>query len=180
MERAQVEETWEEKRAKEEEKAKRYALRHYADAALAYNRLKNNFVSIGRHNDAGWSFIKEKRMERKSCKRLTARWFINLFMDVSCGYGEHPWKVLILATFLPIIFGFIYWGFGGIELAKEGSIINWYDSFIFSLRSFVTLAFADISPGSILIKILSSLEAAFGVSLFALLMYSLGRRITGY
>jgi uncharacterized protein YjbI with pentapeptide repeats len=180
IERGQIEEIWEEKRAKEEEKAKRDSRRHYADAASAYNRLKNNFVSIGKHDNAGWAFIKEKRMERKTRRRFSPAWWFNLFMDVSCGYGEQPWKVLILAVIIPISFGFVYWGLEGIQSTVEPVLINWYDYFVFSLRSFVTLAFADMNPASILTKILSTLEAAFGVSLFALLMYSLGRRISGY
>ena len=180
IEREQVEETWEEIRAKEEEKAKRDPRRHYADAAIAYNRLKNNFVSIGRHNDAGWAFIKEKRMERKTYRRFSPRRALNLFMDVSCGYGEHPWKVLILALAVVVVFGLFYWFFGGIKPEIESDPISWSDNFIFSLRCFVTLAFPDLNPATFPVKILSSIEAALGVSLFALLMFSLGKRLTGY
>ena len=180
MEKGQIEEIWEERRAREQEKAKKDSRRHYADAANAYNRLKNNFVSIGQHDNAGWAFIKEKRMERKTRRKFSPMWCFNWFMDISCGYGEQPWKVFILAVIVPILFGFVYWGFEGIQSTVEPGSINWYDYFVFSLRSFVTLAFADMNPASILTKILSTLEAAFGVSLFALLMYSLGRRISGY
>jgi uncharacterized protein YjbI with pentapeptide repeats len=174
MEREQVNEIWEERRAKEVEKERKDARRHYADAATAYNRLKNNFASIGKHNDAGWAFIKEKRMGRKTHRILSREWTINQFMDITCGYGEQPWKVFIIALAAVVGFGFIYWGLGGI-----GSTC-WSDNFVFSLRSFVTMAFSDLSPTTLTVKILSAVEAAFGVSLFALLMYSLGRRMTGY
>lgn len=71
-------------------------------------------------------------------------------------------------------FSFIYWGLGGIEST------SWSDNFVFSLRSFVTMTFSDLTPATFTAKILSGIEAAFGVSLFALLMYSLGKRMTGY
>ena len=174
MERGQVEETWEERRAKEVKKEKKDPRRHYADAAIAYNRLKNNFASIGRHNDAGWAFVREKRMERNTHRVLSARWIINYFMDATCGYGEHPWKVFILALTIVTGFSFVYWGLGGINSTC------WTDNFIFSLRSFVTMAFSDLTPTTLTAKILSSIEAGFGVSLFALLMYCLGRRMSGY
>ena len=95
-------------------------------------------------------------------------------MDISCSYGEQPFKVLLIALAIVVGFSFIYWELGGIEST------SWSDNFIFSLRSFVTMAFSDISPVTLTAKILSAIEAALGISLLALLMYSLGKRITGY
>lgn len=155
-------------------KGKRSPRKHYEDAAIAYNRLKNNFVSIGRHNDAGWAFIKEKKMERKTQRRFSLGWIFNWLMDISCSYGEQPLKVLFIALAIVVGFSFIYWELGGIEST------SWSDNFIFSLGSFVTMAFSDISPVTLTAKILSAIEAALGISLLALLMYSLGKRITGY
>ena len=155
-------------------KDKRSPHRHYEDAAIAYNRLKNNFVSIGRHNDAGWAFIKEKKMQRKTLRWFNPGWIFNWLMDISCSYGEQPLKVPFISLAIVIGFGFVYWEFGGIEST------NWSDNFIFSLRNFVTMAFSDISPVTFTAKILSAIEAALGISLLALLMYSLGKRITGY
>lgn len=151
---------------------KRKPYKHYKDAAIAYNRLKINFVSIGRHNDAGWAFIKEKKMERKTYRRLSPGWIVNWLMDISCGYGEQPGKVLLIVLIVVIGFSFIYWRLGGIESTC------WSDNFVFSLGSFVT--FSDISPVTFTAKILSAIEAALGISLLALLMYSLGKRTTGY
>lgn len=179
MERKQVEESWEEIRAKEEKRAKRDSRRHYSDAAIAYNRLKNNFVSIGKHNDAGWAFIKEMRMERNTYEKFSLRWWLNLFLDVSCGYGEHPWKVFIISLVIIILFGFVYLLCGGI---KSDNPISWSDNFIFSLRCFVALSFSDLNPNPEvpLVKIASGIESAIGISLFGLIMYSLGRRLTGH
>jgi uncharacterized protein YjbI with pentapeptide repeats len=131
-------------------KDKRSPRRHYKDATIAYNRLKNNFISIGRHSDAGWAFIKEKKMERKTLRRISTGWIFNWLMDISCSYGEQPLKVLFIALVIVVGFSFAYWEFGGIESTC------WSDNFIFSLRSFVTMAFSDISPVTLTAKILSS------------------------
>lgn len=158
-------------------KPKRDSRVYYNAASVAYNRLKNNFVSIGRHNDAGWAFIKEKRMERKTF-RVGAKRFFSWFMDISCGYGEQPWKVIILSLFVVILFGFLYLILDGLK-TDINIAIRWHDYFVFSLRNFVTLGLPDIKPFTFVIKTLSSIEAAFGIGLFALLMYSFGRRLTG-
>jgi len=150
---------------------------YYNAASIAYNRLKNNFVSIGRHSDAGWAFIKEKRMERKTFG-IGLKRFVSWLMDLSCGYGEQPWKVIIISMLIVIGFGFGYWILDGIE-TDINIAIRWYDYFVFSLRNFVTLGLTDLKPVTLIIKILSSFEAASGIGLFALLMYSFGRRLTG-
>lgn len=179
MEREQVEHVWEEMQAREEKRSSKHSRRHYADASIAYNRLKNNFVSIGRHDDAGWAFIKEKQMERNTHKRFGTKWFLNLFMDISCGYGEQPGKVFFLIFGIVMLFGFIYLFLGGIKTA-DNMDVDWYDNFIFSLGAFVTLGFPDLIPETYFIRIISCVEYAVGVSFFALLMYSLGQRITGH
>jgi len=99
-------------------------------------------------------------------------------MDISCGYGEQPWKVIILSLFVVILFGFLYLILDGLK-TDINIAIRWHDYFVFSLRNFVTLGLPDIKPFTFVIKTLSSIEAAFGIGLFALLMYSFGRRLTG-
>lgn len=150
---------------------------YYNAASIAYNRLKNNFVSIGRHNDAGWAFIKEKRMERKTLGM--GRRFFSYLMDISCGYGEQPWKVIFLSLAAVTLFGFLYWILDGLATDVKDMAIRWYDYFVFSLRNFVALGLSDLKPFTFVIKVLSSIEAAFGIGLFSLLMYSFGRRLTG-
>jgi len=39
---------------------------NFSDAKDIYVILKNNFNTIGRYDYAGWAFLKEKEMERKS------------------------------------------------------------------------------------------------------------------
>ena len=158
-------------------KTKKDSKVYYNAASIAYNRLKNNFVSIGRHNDAGWAFIKEKRMERKTFG-IGLKRFISWLMDFSCGYGEQPWKVIIISMLIVMGFGVGYWILDGLE-TDINIAIRWYDYFVFSLRNFVTLGLSDLKPVTLIIKVISSFEAASGIGLFALLMYSFGRRLTG-
>lgn len=173
LSRSQVNEIWEESRAKNIRKQKKDARRHFADAAIAYNMLKNNFRSIGRVDDASWAFIKERRMERNTYKRFSWRWLNSWFLDITCSYGEHPWKVLFLTIAAVALFSLVYW--------LSGLINSMFlsDNIVFSLGSFVTLTFTGLEASNVLARVLMCMEAALGVSLFALLMYSLGRRMGG-
>jgi hypothetical protein len=100
-------------------------------------------------------------------------------MDISCGYGEQPGKVFVMIFGIVMLFGFIYLFLGGIKTA-DNMDVDWYDNFVYSLGASVTMGFPDLNPGTYFARIISSIEYAVGVSLFALLMYSLGQRITGH
>lgn len=173
LSRSQVNEIWEESRAKRMRKQKKDACRHFADAAVAYNMLKNNFRSIGKVDDASWAFIKERRMERSTYKRFSWKWLSSWFLDITCSYGEQPWKVLLLTIGTVALFSLVYW------LSGLVNSLFFSDNIVFSLGSFVTLTFTGLEASNVIARLLMCIEAALGVSLFALLMYSLGRRMGG-
>ncbi|HYP20789.1 MAG TPA: pentapeptide repeat-containing protein, partial [Chloroflexia bacterium] len=49
--------------------------RDYYGAKEAYLSLKNNFLSLGRYDDASWAYFKERQMERRSHNPVRARRF---------------------------------------------------------------------------------------------------------
>ncbi len=49
--------------------------RDYYGAKEAYLSLKNNFLSLGRYDDASWAHFKERQMERRSHNPIRARRF---------------------------------------------------------------------------------------------------------
>jgi uncharacterized protein YjbI with pentapeptide repeats len=173
LSRSQVNEIWEESRARDIRKQKKDARRHFADAAIAYNMLKNNFRSIGRIDDASWAFVKERRMERNTYKRFSWRWLSSWFLDITCTYGEYPWKVFFLTVATVIFFSLVYWW---LNLVNS---LFLPDNIVFSLGSFVTVTFTGLEASNIPARVLMCVEAGLGISLFALLMYSLGRRMGG-
>lgn len=170
----QVNEIWEEIKAKDLAGQKKEASRYYADAAQAYNRLKNNFRDIGKPDDASWAFIKEKRLERNTYKIFSCKRAGNWIMDHSCCYGERPWQIFFVTLVIVILFGWAYW----LMKAITSSMLE--DNLVFSLGTFVNLTFSSMEAKGICAQFLASFEAGVGIALFALLMYSLGRRMTGY
>jgi len=174
LSRYQVREIKEEVTAKEMRKMKVDARRHYADAAVAYNLLKNNFRDMGKPDDASWAFIKEKRMKRNTYRGFGWKWLSSWFLDITCQYGERPWRVFFLTLGTVLVFGILHLAFGSIA----SKLVE--DNMLFSLGSFVTITFPGLEATNLFARFLTCVEAAIGISLFALLMYSLGRRMSGY
>jgi len=149
---------------------------HYSDAAAAYNGLKNNFVTIGRHDDAAQAFIKQKRIERLARGLFSPIRIQNLLFDILCGYGERPARVFAWAFGTVALFGVIY----SLPWFDKGDLNSTVDYWVFSLTSFVTLTFQGLNDVPVGLRILSSLEAGIGVSFLSLFVYSLSRRLRAY
>lgn len=119
-------------------------------------------------------FLKLGEFRQKNVPIKRWKWFQNLLAYHSCGYGEMPSKPLILMVFTLILFTFLYMCTNSL-----GSCSNWYDYAIYSLRCFVTMSFNDLQPTNFWGKILSSIEGLSGIGLVSLLMFTLGRRLSG-
>jgi hypothetical protein len=96
------------------------------------------------------------------------------------GYGERPLRAATCVPFLVTAYALFYWRLG--DLTVNGKTAAGLGAcFRQSLASLVTLsttgaqAARPFSPGA---QIWMSLEALTGVSLIALVMFSLGKRIT--
>ena len=161
-------------------------------AREAYLALKTNFESLGRYDDAAWAYVKERRMEKAALFkhlnwRTSASWLFNWLADALAGYGEHWWKPPLWAAVLSIVaFPLLYWATGALPgharaftSATPSNIdwAGWGDSIIFSMTSFATLAFNRLQPEGALANILAASEAATGVLLFALFVFTLGNRM---
>jgi len=135
----------------------------YYEAKEAYLLLKNNFNQIGRYDDASWAYIKERQMEKKT------HWPLSYALEC---YGESE---------LPKEFG--TWSrlvdrlFGGVVTA-DGSPVTWGEYLRLSLASFATIELAGVQAQGIAAQYLRTLEALTGISLLALLMFTLGNRIS--
>ena len=124
----------------------------FSRAREIYLLLKNNFHSIGRYDDEGWAFKKEKYMERLSysfypyrkalekkvkkerfpiikwiCTKDFNKWIQSLFSNLIYGYGEEPRNVVITGLVIIFLFALIfsYTGIGSPEFIElKGSIIQ--------------------------------------------------------
>ena len=159
---------------------------NYRDASEAYLLLKNNFSSTGRYEDASWAYVKEQQMEKmayyrewRSCgwKIWSAwgslwRWLRNWLYEAITGYGENPWRPLIIGALSILAFAFGYFASGGVA--------GFIDALIYSLATFATfnLARPEVQPQGTGMEMASSFEALLGIGTLALFVYTVGNRLS--
>lgn len=179
----------------------------YYEAKEAYLLLKNNFNQIGRYDDASWAYIKERQMEKMTYHRKLARtyyakieglpeeaspkswawwrfyvkytlkWAWDWIIEWLCRYGESPGRVLAVALgVLIIIFPLIY-SLTGLA-PRSGQNLPTRDYFLYSLYSFASMEHPNLQATSRIAQLFTGLESLSGIALLALLMYTLGRRIS--
>jgi len=181
--------------------------REYYKAKEAYLLLKNNFNQIGRYDDASWAYIRERQMEKMTYHRKLARtyyakteslpegispkswtwwrfyvkytlkWLWDWIIEWLCGYGERPLNVVAVALgVLIIIFPFLY-SLTGLA-PRSGQNLLPRDLFLYSLYSFASMEHPTLQATSWIAQLFTGLESLSGIGLLALLMYTLGRRIS--
>jgi len=98
--------------------------------------------------------------------------------ELLCLYGESPSRVVACAVALAfLIFPLLYALFGGV-VSTDGSPVTWSEYLRLSLASFATMELAGVQTQGIAVQFLGTLEALTGISLLALLMFTLGKRIS--
>jgi len=167
----------------------------YDTAAETYLNLKNNFVSIGRYEDAVWAHTKERQMKKlgyfqKRRWKRPSTW-INLFLwarnwlyELSTGYGERPWRPVACSMIVVLLFAGAYAAGGLIDPAFDGNPKtpprppNLLDALTYSIGAFFTVGFNTMEPLGGLARLLTSIESALGIGLLALLIWTLGNSMT--
>jgi uncharacterized protein YjbI with pentapeptide repeats len=151
-------------------------------ASEAYLLLKNNFNQIGRYEDASWAYVKEQQMEKMAHYwewrsrgwqvwrgwRSLWRWFGNRAFEFLTGHGEEPLKAARAGVF--IILGF--------AVGFTQAIGNFWDALVYSIATFATFNLARLEPQGRGTEIASSIEAILGISVLALVVFTLGNRMS--
>lgn len=181
----------------------RYAIYHlerrWLEAAEIYMNLKNAFLSHGRYREASWAYLKERRLRHKTFApwrarvyygeevqnqsvlslgkfwfyiKYTMKWVLDWIADITCGYGETPFRTLAWALVILLLFPILYRFSGGIT-----GVQSWLDYFNYSLGAFTTIGFESFQAETPVAQTLTSLEALLGISILALLMFTLGNRV---
>ncbi len=145
----------------------------------SYRALKNYFLQNGMYNDASWAAFKEKTMERLMLKKNGNWHYIpSLFMDITCGYGEKPHRIVISALFTIFGFALLFWSLRGIESSIDPTaVLRWSDYLYHSTVTFTTVGYGDIIPkASSLFRLMAATEAFLGVFLTGLFIFTLARK----
>jgi uncharacterized protein YjbI with pentapeptide repeats len=178
--------------------------RQLEEARQVYAALKANFLETGNFEDASWAHIKERQMAKKTHHpkrarhyyadelsdnralvsrgwwrfylRHTLKWLLDWAAELTCGYGEKPLRTVYWAGVVLVIFPFLFrWSNG---VVSDAGPMSWLDYFNYSFGAFTTFGFDRFQAITPLAQTLTSIEALLGISVLALLMFTLGNRIS--
>ena len=105
------------------------------------------------------------------------RWARNWAYELLTGYGEWPHMPLIWAAVVIAAFTGIYAGAGNIASGDGGGTHNFLTALTHSIGAFATIGFNTLEPQGWGARLLTAIEAMFGIGLFALFVFTLGNRM---
>jgi len=169
-----------------------------SDLEKTYLKAKNGAIQSGDSTSASEFLIKEMKYKRKrnwkSLQSKEANYkdklfncgniLINMFLDITCGFGEKLYRIVGWSIFTIIFGAILYPMIGGIagntssasSIGDVTLIGTFTESLYFSLVTFSTVGYGDVYPDGTWVKLAAGLEALIGGFLIALFVYSLGKQ----
>lgn len=149
-------------------------------ASEAYRLLKQYFIAKGRYDDASWASFKEKQLERKYLlQNKSLAYLSSLLMALLCGYGEKPYRVIMSSAVIIFLYSFIYAALNILKVPVDYSSIrlSLWDYIYFSVVTFTTLGFGDLTPRmEPFFQMLVGSEAFIGGFMIGLFVFTLARK----
>lgn len=173
MTNAVIEETYREAMNSAEAVGDTPAMREFEFKRYYYNRKKN--VEIVLNEYALNTFGRLKK---------TASIGLNLFMQVTCGYGNRLPRIAAWTFLLPMVYGVLYVLGGPFEtqagvLGDGDTAQVLFDGMYYSYISFSTIGYGDIGPVGWAAKLLAMSQGMLNGLLFTLLTFTLFKRAMG-
>ena len=167
----------------------------YEDASWAYVKEQQmekmahywRWRAWGQMESVGESlYVREWRSWRWKVWRAWGplwRWLRNWAYELATGYGERVYMPVLWAIVVVAVFAIIYAAAGNIASGDVGSLQgepthNPLTALVHSISAFATIGFNTLEPQGWGARLLTALEAMFGVGLFALFIFTLGNRMS--
>ncbi len=162
-----------------------------------YREARRGASATGDGESASKFLLREARFRRRrfaaharepdfrARHRLEAasRWVSNGFLDLIAGYGEQPYRPLLLGLVVILASALAYpateglvTGTGSVSYATDG-FAALVDGLYFSMVTFATLGLGDVHPVGSLGRFIAASEGLVGAFLTAVFVFSLGRRV---
>jgi hypothetical protein len=180
-----------------------------AELERTYLMAKNSADELGHRKAVAEFYIKEFTYRRKKNKRTLlhaggetgakkrliagGKWFGNLLLYETCGYGERIWRILYVSALVIVTWAILYLtvtegtrGPGDVTTTGFDSVAQIFSSegittighaLYFSLVTFTTLGYGDVQPIGPIARLLASFESFLGALLLALVVFVIGRRM---
>jgi len=122
--------------------------------------------------------VMKRQIHKEEEERIDRpRWARNWAYELLTGYGQHWWKPLLWAAVVIAAFTGIYAGAGNIASGDGGGTHNFLTALTHSIGAFATIGFNTLEPVGWGARLLTAMEAMFGIGLFALFVFTLGTRM---
>lgn len=169
------------------QKHKDMSLDYFEQGEEVYRNLRKLSESRGHFEHAGYFFHKEMVLRRYQLKPYSFKRIISFFVDLFCGYGEKPINVIFFSLFV-ILTSAILFFFVGIQNAGELAVFSFnhtalentrhfLNSLYFSVVTFTTLGYGDISPLGFS-RLIAATEAFVGSFTLALFVVVFVKKMT--
>jgi len=159
----------------------------YEEASQIYRTLKNYFRNEGIYERSGDYYYREKVVEKKIYREKNkGKYLGSLLLDLLCGYGEKPGRIIFSSLAWIFFNSFIYFIFGiekgvaeigfSFQASVSVNVTNFLNCLYFSFVTFTTLGYGDLHPVGIT-KTFATVEAFTGVFMLALFVLTMGRKM---
>ena len=159
----------------------------FEQAEEIYRNLRRTNESQGLFELAGHFFKREMIMRRYQLPCHSTKRFLSKLVDLFCGYGEEPSRVIIFSLLTTLSFALLFFLFGitdgstTIQLSFANTwlenVQNFFYSLYFSVVTFTTLGYGDLAPFG-LTRAFAALEAFLGSFTLALFVVVFVKKMT--
>ena len=145
--------------------------REWLTAREIYQNLKSSCLQNGDAVTAGQFFYREKECDRKGSRNVFKRLELTFFW-LFWGYGEKPFRTIVLSILGIFAFAVIYILLGGLHNA------TFLDYLYFSATSFTALGYGNwVTTPNMWVRVVGVSETLFGVVMIASFVATLARKM---
>lgn len=163
------------------------ALALWQEAEEVARNVRKQCEKQGMFENAGYFFQKEMIFRRYQMPFWSSRRLISKSVDLFCGYGESPLRVVLFSIAMIMLCALIYFVMGvttgadmlhySMQVSLGENILRFFNSLYFSVVTFTTLGYGDIAPVGIA-RLIAALEAFFGSFTMALFVVVFVKKMT--
>jgi len=151
---------------------------YYEQAEEIYRNLRKASENQGLSALSGPYLRKELTMRRFQEPRYSVQRFYSKVVDLFCGYGEDPLRVVLFSLLLIVFSSFLYYFFGlrfageyqvfSLTNSVEQNVIFFFECLYYSVVTFTTLGYGDFLPVgfSRLVAAIEAFTGSFTIALF--------------